>query len=327
VSTFAFPSMPIKAKPNPDWSSLDPVQVKRGRLGDTRPSDPSTPLRIFYEHPRGHLVTGDAIAWLNQLDAASVDLIVADPPYNLQKAKWDRFATEEAYLTWSLEWIAAARRVLKETGSLYVCGFSETLADLKRPALRWFADCRWLVWHYRNKANLGRDWGRSHESILHLRVTPAFRLRLDAVRVPYGRHTVKYPARTQARTSCFGDGRSRAPWVPHPAGAKPRDVLEYPTTCNGMGERTPHPSQKPEGLIRHLILAASDEHDLVIDPFSGSGTTVVAAQQLNRRWIGCDREPSYHAWAVRRLETLPNRSIADWLDHDRRAASHRDGIR
>src|SRR5262249_31978168 len=147
---------------------------------------------------------------------------------------------------------------------LYLCGFSEILADLRRPASRLFAGCRWLVWFYKNKANLGRDWGRSHESILHFRKSASVRLNIDNVRIPYGRHTVKYPDHPQATSSQFGGGVERKEsWRPHPLGAKPRDVFEIPVTSNGMMEKTPHPTQKPEELVRRLILASSGEGDLI----------------------------------------------------------------
>lgn len=287
----------------------------------------STGHRLYYEHPNGRLFQGDSVDWLSSLVTDSIDLVFADPPYNIKKAEWDSFESQEAYIEWSLRWISQAARVLKPTGSMYVCGFSEILADLKHPASRFFKHCRWLVWHYRNKANLGKDWGRSHESILHFRKTEAFNLNVDDVRVPYGNHTLKYPSHPQAETSQYGNGAERDDWVPHPLGAKPKDVIEIPTTCNGMGEKTPHPTQKPEELLRRLVLAASNEGDLVIDPFSGSGTTLVVAEQLGRKWMGCDLELKYNEWAVNRIESVPRMTAAEWLELDRRTAGRRESIR
>ncbi|MBF2084768.1 site-specific DNA-methyltransferase [Thermoleptolyngbya sp. C42_A2020_037] len=298
------------------------------------PTDISPPPQTFslqYTHAHGQLYQGDSAAWLTSLATESVDLVFADPPYNVKKADWDNFASQEDYIAWSLEWIAQAARVLKPTGSLYICGFSEILADLKHPASRYFAGCRWLVWHYRNKANLGQDWGRSHESIIHFRKSRRFRLNLDDVRIPYGAHTLKYPAHPQADSSAYGGkvdqtGKSRA-WLPHPSGAKPKDVIELPTTCNGMGETTPHPTQKPEELLRKLVLAASSPGDIVLDPFSGSGTTLVAAEQLDRRWLGCDLNAEYNQWAIRRLEAVDCRSPQAWIERDRKTAERRASIR
>ena len=286
-------------------------------------------FQLQYKHPNGQLYQGDSIDWLKSLANASVDLVFADPPYNIKKADWDTFESQEKYIEWSIQWIAQASRVLKPEGSLYVCGFSEILADLKHPASKFFKQCRWLIWHYKNKANLGGDWGRSHESIIHFRKSKAIRLNFDDVRMPYGAHTLKYPSHPQAETSAYGKGakKQRDNWIPHPKGAKPKDVIEIPTTCNGMGEKTPHPTQKPEELLRKFILASSNEGDLVIDPFSGSGTTVVVAEQLNRHWMGCDLDFQYNQWAIERIENVHRKTKDEWIAHDRKTAERRESIR
>lgn len=283
-----------------------------------------------YEHKNGCLYQGDSLDWMGSLNDSSVDLIFADPPYNIKKADWDNFDSQEKYIEWSIKWIKQASRVLKSTGSLYVCGFSEILADLKRPASDYFRSCRWLVWHYKNKANLGSDWGRSHESIIHFRKSEFIKLNIDDVRTPYGAHTLKYPSHPQAETSAYGKGvqqQRRDNWVPHPKGAKPKDVIDIPTTCNGMGEKTPHPTQKPEELVRKFVLASSNEGDLVVDPFSGSGTTLVVAEQLNRRWMGCDMDQQYNQWAINRLENVRRITKDEWIAIDRKTAERRESIR
>ena len=286
-------------------------------------------FQLQYEHPNGLLYQGNSIDWLASLDDTSVDLVFADPPYNIKKADWDSFESQEKYIELSIQWIAHVSRVLKPNGSLYVCGFSEILADLKHPASKYFKHCRWLIWHYKNKANLGRDWGRSHESIIYFRKSDATKLNIDDVRTPYGAHTLKYPSHPQAETSAYGKGtnKQRENWTPNPNGAKPKDVIDIPTTCNGLSEKTPHPTQKPEELLRKFILASSNEGGLVIDPFSGSGTTVVVAEQLNRRWMGCDLNPQYNQWAIERLESVQRMTKDEWIAHDRKIAERRESIR
>jgi site-specific DNA-methyltransferase (adenine-specific) len=246
----------------------------------------------------GRLHGGDALEWLATLPAASVDLVFADPPYNLGREYWDDLGSVDDYIAWSRRWIAEVARVLRPTGSLYVCGFSELLADVKVVAAPHFAGCRWLVWHYRNKANLGSDWGRSHESVLHLRQRD-FVLDVDAARVPYNAHTLRYPAHPQAESSRYG--RKKYVWRPNPLGAKPRDVIEIPTLTNGMREKTVHPTQKPLELVRRLVAAASKPGDLVVDPFGGSGTTFVACEALGRRWLGCEIDPRFQRLIAERL--------------------------
>jgi site-specific DNA-methyltransferase (adenine-specific) len=326
--------------------------------------EPACSFQLQYEHPNGRLYQGDSLVWLMSLADASVDLVFADPPYNIKKADWDNFDSQEHYIAWSMQWIKQASRVLKPTGSMYVCGFSEILADLKHPASRYFKHCRWLIWHYKNKANLGSDWGRSHESIMHFRKSDASKLNIDDVRISYGAHiptaidssvsvfltiieksisykfssnrvlichgyTLKYPSHPQADSSAYGKGanKPRDNWQPHPKGAKPKDVIDIPTTCNGMGEKTPHPTQKPEELVRKFVLASSNEGDLVIDPFSGSGTTAVVAEQLNRRWMACDLDSQYNRWAIERLENVRRMTKDEWIAHDRKTAERRESIR
>src|ERR1051326_8962225 len=258
---------------------------------------------------RGQLWHADVLELLGKLPDRSVDLVVTDPPYAIAKQDWDEFASIEAYVEWCDSWLAEIARVLAPHGSAYVGGFSEILADVKARSARRFAGCRWLIWYYRNKANLGRDWGRSHESILHLRMADA-RLDVDAIRIPYNGHTTRYPTRVQAVSSQYGGERARRErWEPNPLGAKPRDVIEVPVICNGMAEKTQHATQKPEALIEKLILTTSTPGQLVVDPSVGSGTTPGGAARLGRSWIAGDSDPRFVGLARERLaspEPLPS---------------------
>lgn len=294
-----------------------------------------TEPQLYYNHPNGKLFCGNSIEWMKTLATASVDLIFADPPYNIKKAEWDNFESQEKYIEFSLQWIEQAARILKDNGSLYICGFSEILADIKHPASKYFHSCRWIIWHYKNKANLGKDWGRSHESILHFRKSKNHTFNIDHIRIPYGEHTLKYPNHPQAQTSNFGkNGKKQDLWEPNPLGAKPKDVMdipldliEIPTTCNGMNEKTPHPTQKPEELVRKIILASSDEGQIVLDPFCGSGTTPVCADQLKRRWLACDLSSAYLNWSVERLENVQDWPIDKWIKLDFDNQKRRNSIR
>jgi len=306
----------------------------KGRRIEANFDDNTTPM-LYYQHKNGQLWQGDSIAWLKSLPSESVDVIFADPPYNIKKADWDNFESQEEYIKFSMQWFEQAARILKPIGTLFVCGFSEILADLKHPATKFFKSCRWIVWHYKNKANLGKDWGRSHESILHFRKTKNFTFNIDSIRIPYGEHTLKYPSHPQAETSQYGNGKNgNHVWVPHPLGAKPKDVLEIPqdiievpTTCNGMHEKTPHPTQKPEELLRKLLLASSNVGETVLDPFCGSGTTPVCAEQLNRKWMACDLIPEYLDWAANRIELVEEWSIEKWIKYDLENQKRRNSIR
>ena len=249
----------------------------------------------FFETKLGKLYNIDAIKLLRSLDDSSIDLIFADPPYNIKKAQWDTFSSQKEYVDWSIAWIKEARRVLKRDGSLYICGYSEILADIKWASSSLFKGCKWLVWFYRNKGNLGNDWGRSHESILHFRMSKNFTFNIDEVRIPYNEHTLKYPKRTQADSSHFSNGskNKKHVWEPNPLGAKPKDVLEIPTISNGAWEKYPHKTQKPVELLRKIILSSSNKGDLILDPFGGSGTTYAVSEAYNRKWIGSELDKEY----------------------------------
>ena len=82
-------------------------------------------------------------------------------------------------------------------------------------------------------------------------------------------------------------------WTPHPKGAKPKDVFEIPTLSNSSWEREKHPTQKPVGLVRKCILASSNQNDLIVDPFGGSGTTFAVSEAFGRKWLGCDNKNEY----------------------------------
>lgn len=248
----------------------------------------------FFKNEAGALYQMDVLQFLKSIDSESVDLVFADPPYNIKKAEWDTFQSQKQYVDWSMLWIQETQRILKPHGSLYVCGFSEILADIKWAASYLFKGCKWLVWHYRNKANLGNDWGRSHESILHFRKSKEFIFNVDEVRVAYNAHTLKYPLRPQAESSQYNNGNGKEYiWEPNPLGAKPKDVFEIPTLSNGSWEKTSHETQKPVELIKKLVLASSNERHLIVDPFGGSGTTYAVAQAFNRRWLGNEKSKEY----------------------------------
>ena len=274
-------------------------------------------LEPYCQTDNGQLFLSDATEMLSRLGTNSVDLIFADPPYNIKKAEWDTFESQKAYVNWCRDWVNEAKRVLKPTGSLFICGFSEILADLKWAFAPMFKGCKWLVWHYRNKANLRNDWGRSHESILHFRMSRDFKFNIDNVRIPYNKHTLKYPGRSQAQTSQYSSNGKQYQWEPHPLGAKPKDVFDIPTIANSSWEKVNHPTQKPVELLRKVILASSQEGEMVVDPFGGSGTTYAVAEAYGRYWKGAEVSEEYCELISQRLS---NR------EHIQRIASEKDEV-
>ena len=258
----------------------------------------------YFETKLGKLYKIDCLKYMSVLPSGSIDLIIADPPYGIEKESWDSFKSHSEFLRWTKEWIKEASRLLTNIGTMYVFGFPEKLADVKYLTNGYFEDCKWLVWYYRNKPSMANDWGRSHESILHLRKSKKKKVfNIDDIRSPYQSHTLRYPDHPQAKTSMIGNGKGYT-WKPNEIGAKPRDVLEIPAINNGMKEKTAHPTQKPEELIKKLLMASSNEGALVFDPFGGSGTTYKVSEELDRRWLGCETHEPYCRIIRDRLEAF-----------------------
>lgn len=285
-------------------------------------------LEPLFSTALGKLYNMDAVEYMRTVPSNSFHLIFADPPYNIKKAEWDTFESQKAYIEWSMEWIREAHRILTPDGSLFICGFSEILADLKWASSSLFKGCKWLVWYYRNKGNLGKDWGRSHESILHLRKGTSFILNMDEVRIPYNAHTTKYPNRTQGASSHFANGKEKKhEWIPNPLGAKAKDVFEIPTIANGSWEKMEHPTQKPVELMRKIILGSSNPDSLIYDPFGGSGSTYAVAEAYGREWIGTELSPEYCSLISTRLQDVEHivriRSRKDEIA----SARHREKLR
>ncbi|MCK4340424.1 MAG: site-specific DNA-methyltransferase [Phycisphaerae bacterium] len=230
-----------------------------------------------------NIITGDAVEQLQKIDALSVDLVIADPPYNLGKDYGNNHDIKgfEEYLSFSRDWLREARRVLTLAGTLYVFmgfRFISYLYDILDRELQMFFNS-WIVWHYTQGMGRTRGFSPRHDDILMFTKSKTAKFNLDAVRVPQK----YYRDRNNMR------------------GANPGDVWGFSHVHYCNGNRQKHPTQKPEGLIERMVLASSEEGDLVVDPFSGSGTTLRVCQQLNRRAIGIEINPDYITMTRERL--------------------------
>lgn len=229
------------------------------------------------------IIAGDALIELEKLPAGSIDLIIADPPYNLGKNFGNNHDIQEfdEYLSFSRRWLRESHRILRPNGTLYVFmgfRFISYLYDILDRELRMFFNS-WIVWHYTQGMGRTKGFSPRHDDILMFAKSEKAKFNLDAVRVPqkYYRH------RNNMR------------------GANPGDVWEFSHVHYCNENRQNHPTQKPEGLIERMVLASSDAGDLVLDPFAGSGTTLRVCQQLNRKVIGIELNPDYVAMTRSRL--------------------------
>lgn len=229
------------------------------------------------------IITGDAVQEMQNLKNASVDLVVADPPYNLGKNYGNNHDIKgfDEYLSFSRHWLREAHRLLKPNGTLYVFmgfRFISYLYDILDRELQMFFNS-WIVWHYTQGIGKTKGFSPRHDDILMFTKSEKPKFNLDAVRVPQK----YYRDRNNMR------------------GANPGDVWEFSHVHYCNGNRQNHPTQKPEGLIERMVLASSDAGDLVIDPFAGSGTTLRVCQQLGRRAIGIEINPDYVSMTKDRL--------------------------
>jgi DNA modification methylase len=228
----------------------------------------------------------DSLQELKTIPQESIDLIIADPPYNLKKkygGNSDDF-THDEYLEFSRKWLGECKRILKPTGSMYVfmgVRYISYVYQILEKDLSFFFN-GWITWHYTQGLGKTKGFSPRHDDILYFSKTDRFKFNLDSVRIPQ-----KYY-------------RS----INNMRGANPGDVWEFSHVHYCNDNRQDHPTQKPEGLIERMILASSDEGDSVLDPFSGSGTTLRVCQQLNRDGLGIELNPEYVQRTKERLDKV-----------------------
>lgn len=229
------------------------------------------------------ILQGEAIEKLKELANESVDLVIADPPYNLNKDYGNKSDSKsfDEYIKFTKEWTTEASRILKPTGTIYVfMGFrfiSYLYQILENDNSLYFNN--WICWFYTQGIGKKKGFSPRHDDILMFTKSKDFTFNLDNVRVPQ-----KYY-------------RS----INNMRGANPGDVWEFSHIHYCQENRQNHPTQKPEGLLERMILASSNENDLVIDPFAGSGTTLRVCQQLNRNCIGIELNEEYIKMIEKRL--------------------------
>ncbi|MFO0803567.1 MAG: site-specific DNA-methyltransferase [Gemmataceae bacterium] len=254
------------------------------------------------------LQDGDCIARLAELPAGSVDLVFADPPFNIgyEYDVYQDKRTDADYLAWTEKWLAAAERVLKPTGSFFLAIGDEFVAEHKvRMDALGLTLRNWIVWHYTFGVNCTKKFNRSHAHILYYAKDPKrFTFNPDGIRVPSARQTTYADARANPVGKLPDDT-----WVLRPQETDRHFQPESDTwfvsrVCGTFKERTGHPCQMPEAVLERIIRVATNENDIVLDPFAGSGTTLAVAKKLGRRWFGCELSEEYAKGVRERLDAI-----------------------
>jgi DNA modification methylase len=240
----------------------------------------------------------DCVQGMQQIDPGLVDLAFADPPFNIgyQYDLYEDRKGSDQYLTWCREWIAGVHRVLKPDGTFWLAIGDEYAAELKLLSQEVGFHCRsWVIWYYTFGVNCKLKFSRSHAHLFHFVKDPKkFCFNTSAIRVPSARQLV------------YGDQRAnpvgRLPddtWILRPQDLPQgfqaeQDTWYFPRVAGTFREREGfHGCQMPEQLLGRIVRACSNEGELVLDPFSGSATTLTVAKKLGRRWIGFDISPEY----------------------------------
>ncbi|MBP1531991.1 MAG: site-specific DNA-methyltransferase [Alphaproteobacteria bacterium] len=240
----------------------------------------------------------DAFYALRYIPDNSADLIIVDPPYNLTKSFGQNIFRQtdiKTYQKWLEKWLSKVANILKPNGSIYICSDWQTSIAIPEIAGKYFILRNRISWEREKGRAASNNWKNCLEDIWFFTKSDSYTFNLDSVKV---QRKVIAPYRDSAGTP--------KDWSEH-NGQK----IRYTAPSNiwtditipfwSMPENTEHPTQKPEKLIAKLILASSNEGDLVFDPFLGSGTTAVTAKKLNRRYLGIERERKYVALALKRL--------------------------
>jgi DNA modification methylase len=259
---------------------------------------------------RNSIYQGDCIGLLKRIEPGTIDLVFADPPFNIGY-EYDVYRDEQAddeYLRWTREWMLGVHRALKPNGAFWLAIGDEYAAELKLIAKNDVGfTCRsWVIWYYTFGVNCTRMFSRSHTHLLYFVKNPRdFTFNADdpAIRVPSARQLVYADARANP------DGRlPDNTWMLRPQdisdGFKAdHDTWYFPRVAGTFKERQGfHGCQMPEQILGRIIRCCSNPADIVLDPFGGSGTTLAVAKKLGRQWIGFELSKDYVSKIKSRLD-------------------------
>jgi site-specific DNA-methyltransferase (adenine-specific) len=254
-----------------------------------------------------HLDNSDCIKGMLSLPEGSVDLAFADPPFNIgydYDVYEDKMKAEE-YLAWSKEWGTALVRALKPDGTFWLAIGDDFAAELKLLFQRDLGlTCRsWVIWYYTFGVNCKAKFSRSHTHLFYfVKDGKKFTFNDAAIRVPSARQLVYADARANAKGRLPDDT-----WILRPQDlpqgfVTDEDTWYIPRVCGTFKERAGwHGCQMPEQLLGRIIKLCSNPGELVLDPFGGSGTTLVVAKKLGRKFMGFELSENYAAQIEKRL--------------------------
>ncbi|MBR5926162.1 MAG: site-specific DNA-methyltransferase [Firmicutes bacterium] len=295
----------MKAKRN---KTID-IGIKEGACYLDRCITVSKPITV--KNILDKTVIGSAFEVLPFLPDKFVDLLIVDPPYNLDKSfngKRFKKTSDEAYEEYTESWIQAVLPHLKDTATIYVCCDWSSSPSVGRVLKKHFHIQNRITWQREKGRGALNNWKNGMEDIWFATNSKTYTFNVEDVKI---RRRVMAPYKVNGRPKDWeetaeGNFRNTYPsnfW----------DDISIPYWS--MAENTAHPTQKPEKLLAKLILASSNEGDVVLDPFAGSGSTAVTAKKLNRHYVGIEINEQYCVWAEKRLEMAEqDKSIQGYED-------------
>ncbi len=256
---------------------------------------------------------GDTLKIMDFLPKAFVDLLIVDPPYNMEKnfgGNKFKKTTEEEYEEYTEKWIEKAKPLLKENASIYVCCDWESGMVIGNVLKRHFNIKNRITWQREKGRGAKGNWKNGMEDIWFATFGKDYTFNVDDVKM---RRRVMAPYKKDGEPKDWEETKDGNFRNTYPSNFW--DDLSVPYWS--MAENTPHPTQKPEKLLAKLILASSNEGDVIFDPFLGSGTTSVVAKKLKRHFIGIEKNEDYAAICEKRLEMA---------DKDKTIQGYSDGV-
>jgi site-specific DNA-methyltransferase (adenine-specific) len=254
------------------------------------------------------LYTGDCLELFPRLPDATVDLVFADPPFNIgyDYDIYDDRRDAEAYLDWSLNWARQVVRVLKPDGAFWLAIGDEFAAELKVLFHRELGLSlrSWVIWYYTFGVHCTRKFARSHAHLFYfVRDPKRFTFNDHAIRVPSARQLVYFDVRANPEGRLPDDTWILRPQDVPDGFAPESDTWYIPRVCGTFHERAGwHGCQMPEQVLGRIIRACSNAGEAVLDPFAGSGTALCVAKKLQRRFLGFELSPDYAAAVRDRLD-------------------------
>ena len=247
---------------------------------------------------RNKIICGDAFDVLECLPQKNFDLLFADPPYNLTKdfgVESFKQLSSDAYEEWLDSWLKLCVPLLSRNASIYICGDWRSSAAIQHVGSRYFKLQNRITWEREKGRGAKANWKNSAEDIWFFTVSDEFTFNLDAVKL---RRKVLAPYKVNGKPKDWSEGKSGNFRDTHPSNI----WTDISVPVWSMPENTDHPTQKPEKLLAKIILASTNDGDMILDPFAGSGTTAVAAKKLGRHFVVIESDEQYCLLAQKRLE-------------------------